>query len=457
VIVREDHSGQRYLAAYFVPNPGSVPAIAELRAFLKERLPEAMIPAVFVALAALPLTAHGKVDRRALPAPEARLGSQDNFVSPRDSWELRLSRIWEEILDTHPVGVRDNFFDLGGHSLLAVRLMFQIHKMSGRELPLALLFERPTIEQLAHVLRREIQITVSSLVPIQPLGCNPPLFFVHAHGGGAIAYYALAQQLGREQPFYGLEAPGLDGQREPLSEIPEMSSHYIGELRRIQPHGPYYLGGHSFGGLVAFEMARQLSKQGEEVAMLAILDTAAPVPGNTPFDATDFLTTSDDATALVEMAGLIERVVRKDLGVSRTELSLLGPEEQLEYFLNKLKGVDFVSPDAESSLIRGFLGVHKASSQASRSYLSQAHVYPGSMTLFLSGEVTPGDFRALDRKLRDDPTLGWSELAAGVIETHVVPGDHINMLNAPHVQSLALELAACIESASGARKESNHA
>ena len=312
VIVREDRSGQRYLAAYVVPDPGGSPAIAELRAFLKERLPESMIPAVFMLLEALPLTAHGKVDRRALPAPEqARAGFQDNFVSPRDGWELRLSRVWEEILDTHPVGVRDNFFDLGGHSLLAVRLMFQIHKMSGRELPLALLFERPTIEQLAQVLRQEIQISVSSLVPIQPMGSNPPLFFVHAHGGGAIAYYALAQQLGREQPFYGLEAPGLDGLREPLSEIPEMASHYVGELRRIQPHGPYCLGGHSFGGLVAFEMARQLAKQGDEVSMLAILDTAAPVAGNTPFDATDFLATSDDATALVEMAGLIERVVRK--------------------------------------------------------------------------------------------------------------------------------------------------
>ena len=125
--------------------------------------------------------------------------------------------------------------------------------------------------------------------------------------------------------------------------------------------------------------------------------------------------------------------------------------------MQKLKEVDFVSPDAQSSLIRGFLGVHKASSEASRSYLSQAGVYPGSMTLFLSADVAPGDFRAQNRKLRDDTTLGWSELVAGAIETHVVPGDHISMLNAPHVQSLALELAACIESARRTGKESNHA
>jgi amino acid adenylation domain-containing protein len=448
VVAREDRAGHLYLAAYVVPSTERAPDIGQLRAFLKERLPEVMAPAVFVTLSALPLTSNGKVDRNALPAPEQnRNGSQEGFVPPRDDWELRLTQVWEEILDTHPIGVRDNFFDLGGHSLLAVRLMFQLHKLSGRELPLALLFERPTIEELAQVLREHISISVSSLVPIQPSGTTLPLFFVHAHGGGAIAYYALAQQLGRKQPFYGLEAPGLDGQREPFSEIPEMASHYIRELRRIQPQGPYQIGGHSFGGLVAFEMARQLASDGSQVSMLAILDTAAPVAGNTPFDANDFFSDSDDATALVEMAGLIERVVRKSLGVSRDELGLLGAEERLNYFLDRLKMVDFVSPGAELSHIRGFLSVHKASSQASRKYVSEAKRYSGSMTLLLSHDVAACDFRAQNRRLRDDATLGWSELVSGTIETHTVPGDHITMLNPPNVETLALKLSACIERA----------
>jgi thioesterase domain-containing protein len=272
-----------------------------------------------------------------------------------------------------------------------------------------------------------------------------PLFFVHAHGGGSIAYYPLAQRLGRNQPFYGLEAPGLDGQSEPILEIPEMAGHYLKELRRIQPDGPYLLGGHSFGGLVAFEMAQQLSRQGHEVALLAILDTAAPVTGNTPFDTESFLMSSDDPTAFVEMAGLIERVVGKTMGVSQEELSALEPEEQVNYFLQKLKSVDFISPDAGPSLIRGFLGVHRASSRASHSYVSQAQAYSGTMTLFLSSEVAPGDFRAQDRVLRDDPILGWGELVKGTVETRLVPGDHISMLTPPHVQVLADKLAYCIE------------
>jgi amino acid adenylation domain-containing protein/non-ribosomal peptide synthase protein (TIGR01720 family) len=456
VVARQDHAGNRFLAAYIVPSRERVPDVGSLRAFLRERLPEAMVPSAFVTLSALPLTANGKVDRQALPTPElARHGLPDAFISPRDDWELRLTRIWEEILDTRPVGVRDNFFDLGGHSLLAVRLMFQLHTLSGRELPLALLFEKPTIEELAQVLREQIPVSVSSLVPIQSSGANAPLFFVHAHGGGAIAYYPLAQQLGRNQPFYGLEAPGLDGQQEPFSDIPDMASHYIAELRRVQPQGPYQLGGHSFGGLVAFEMAQQLVKHGDEVSVLAILDTAAPVDGNTPFGASDFFTTSDDTTALIEMTGLIERVIRRDLGVSRIELDSLCPEDQLRYFLKKLKQVDFVSPDAEVSLIRGFLAVHKASSRASQNYVSQAKLYPGPMILFLAHDVAPGDFRAEDRRLRDDATLGWRQLVSGTIETHMVPGDHISMLNHPNVQALALELGSCIERAN--RKDPSYA
>jgi amino acid adenylation domain-containing protein/non-ribosomal peptide synthase protein (TIGR01720 family) len=443
---REDHTGERYLAAYIVSKPAHTLVVEEVRAFLEESLPKSMVPAVFVTLPAFPLTANGKVDRRALPAPDrTRPKLEKGLVPARDDWELRLTRIWEEILEIHPIGVRDNFFDLGGHSLLAVRLRFQIHKISGRELPLALLFERPTIEGLAQVLRQQIPVSISSVVPIRPEGSKTPLFFVHAHGGGTIAYYHLAQQIGNDQPFYGLEAPGLDGQREPLSGIPEMAAYYLKELRRIQPLGPYRLGGHSFGGLVAFEMAQQLNKEGTEVDTLAILDAPAPVPGNKPYDADGFSRSGDAATIMVGIATLVERVVGKNLGVTHEALDPLTSEEQMSYFLEKLKSVDFVSPDAELSMIRGFLAVDRASTHAFGSYISQAQVYPGAMTLFVSEDIAAGDFRAKDRKLRNDPTLGWSELVSGELEAHTVPGDHISMLNQPHVQTLGSKLAACID------------
>jgi thioesterase domain-containing protein/aryl carrier-like protein len=400
-----------------------------------------MVPSAFVVMEQLPVRASGKIDPRDLPIPDqTRPALQSDFVSPRDDWELRLTQIWEDILEIHPIGVRDNFFDLGGHSLLAVRLRFQIHKMSGRDLPLALLFERPTIEALAQVLRHEIQVQVSSLVPIQPLGSKPPLFFVHAQGGGTITYSPLAQQLGRDQPFYGLEAPGLNGEQEPLLDVVEMAAHYLKVLRRIQPEGPYRLGGHSFGGLVAFEMARQLREERNEVDMLAILDTAAPVAGN-PFE--QFSDAGDEATTIIELAMLVERVTGKELGLSREQLDQLDHEEQLFNFLEKLKEVDFVSPDAGLSLIRGSIAVYRACAHASRNYISQAQIYEGPMTLFLAGDMAT-DSSGQETGLRDDPTLGWSELVSGEIETHTIPGDHISILVQPNVQILAQKLATAI-------------
>jgi len=181
--------------------------------------------------------------------------------------------------------------------------------------------------------------------------------------------------------------------------------------------------------------------------LLAILDTVAPVPGNLPTNTSDVFDASDDAATLIEMAKLVERVVGKDLGVSRKELNLLGGEEKLQYFLEKLKQVAFVSPDAGPSLIRGFLAVQRASSQASQRYISQTQIYPDPITLFLSDDVAADDFRAMDRKLRNHPTLGWSELVSGQIETHIVPGDHISMLTQPHVQLLANKLTDCIDRA----------
>jgi thioesterase domain-containing protein len=331
--------------------------------------------------------------------------------------------------------------------------------VSGRELSLAMLFERPTIEALAQVLRQQSPVPVSSLVLINPAGSKPPLFFVHAQGGGAVAYYDLAHRLGNDQPFYGLEPPGRDGQREPLSGIPEMAAHYLESLRRVQPEGPYRLGGHSFGGLVAFEMATQLRKQGTEVALLAILDTGAPVPGNTVFNPEGFIDEWDDAMIVVSLAKIVARVVRKDLEISREELTGLDYEQRLIYFLEKLKKVDFVSPEEGPSLVRGLLAVERAMAKARRNYLLQGQVYPGLMTLFLSADIAPEDFRARDRKLRDDPALGWGELVSGAIETHIVPGDHISMLNHPHVQILAQKLASCLDQASrySPRKESQSA
>ena len=185
--------------------------------------------------------------------------------------------IWEEILKVQPVGVTDNFFDLGGHSFLAVRLFARLRKVFGREMPLATIFQAPTIEGLARLLRQEgWSSPFSSLVPIRPLGSKPPLYCIHAGGGNVIFYMDLARHLGTDQPVYGLQAQGMDGKRSRAERLEDMSAAYIKEIREFQPEGPYHIGGASYGGLIAFEMAQQLVREGQPVGLLAMFDTWGP-------------------------------------------------------------------------------------------------------------------------------------------------------------------------------------
>jgi acyl carrier protein len=278
VVAREDAPSEKRLVAYVVGHEEQPTSVGELRSFLKEKLPGYMMPSAFVLLDELPLTPSGKVDRRALPAPEQTRTEQNGaFVAPRDELELRLAEMWEKVLGVQPVGVTDNFFDLGGHSLLAVRLFAQIEKVFGKNLPLATLFQAPTVEQLTPIVReQDSSASWSSLVAVQPEGSKPPFFGVHGALANVLMFRGLAHHLGPDQPVYGLQAQGLDGKHEPHTRVEEMAAHYIAEIRTVQSEGPYYLGGVSFGGLVAFEMAQQLHARGERVALLALFNTDFP-------------------------------------------------------------------------------------------------------------------------------------------------------------------------------------
>jgi len=280
VSIRKDESGNDRLLAYYVCSGKRVPPFDELLRFLKERLPAHMVPAAFMPLEALPLTPNGKVDRKALPDPGNARPLMEGLATPRDAVELKLTEIWENVLGIHPIGIEDKFFDLGGHSLLAVKLIAQIEKVFGRRLRVATIFQAPTIEQLAAVIREEIQegsaLAGTSLVEIQSQGTRPPLFLVHGAGGGMFwGYVNLSRHLGSDQPVYGLKSRGLDG-REELGSIEGMAAQYVKDIRALQPRGPYHLGGYCFGGNVALEMARQLQEQGEQVALLALLNCSPP-------------------------------------------------------------------------------------------------------------------------------------------------------------------------------------
>jgi amino acid adenylation domain-containing protein len=424
VMAREDTPGDKRLVAYVVGNVDATVVTGELRSFLKEKLPDYMMPASFVLLDALPLTPHGKVDINAFPIPDQlRAGQDQALVSPRDLLELQLARIWEETLGTRRIGVNDNFFALGGHSILAVRLMAQIQRQFGKNLPLSALFAGPTVEQLARILRQQTESQFTSpLVEIQAAGSKPPFFCVHPVGGNVLCYYELANSLRPDQPFYGLQARGLHDGQTPLTRVEEMAASYIEALRSQQSHGPYFLGGWSLGGVFAFEMAQQLQEAGETVGLLALIDSWAPLPVAK--------SSVDEAEELTRFFLDLCQIGQRTLSVSHEELLAqlrqLEPDRQLQYLLDQAQPHEILPLDTGLSQISRLLQTFKANHQAVQDYTARR--FDGRIILFRAAHE--------DDRPSVDSSLGWREVAREV-EVHTIPGDHYTMLSHPQVDVLA--------------------
>jgi thioesterase domain-containing protein len=322
------------------------------------------------------------------------------------------------------VGVRDNFFELGGHSLVAITLMERIQQKFGKNLPLATLFQGATIEHLASVLRQQTDSpSWSTLVAIQPEGPKRPLFCVHPGATTVLAYIDLANYLGSEQPFYGLESLGLDEEQKPYARIEDMAAHYIAAIQSVQPQGPYRLAGWCFGGLVAFEMAQQLQARGEQVSFLGLLDASTGL--NVLFEEYQEL---DDAAFLVKL-------VAEEVSLSLDHIRQLGPDEQLLYVIEQARQLNLIPPDLELAQARRLVQMLKSHIYAGKIYIPQP--YRGRVTLFRASEEAAADSQ--------DLTLGWQELAAEGVDLHWVPGNHLNMVREPHVQVLAKQLRACLD------------
>jgi thioesterase domain-containing protein len=438
VIAREDERGDNRLLGYVVVEEAT--STSELRKYLKERLPEYMLPEAIIALDEVPVTANGKIDRKKLPPPSgARQLLNKSIVDPRDHLELQLVNIWENVLGVHPIGATDNFFDLGGHSLLAVSLMARIRNVMGRDLPLSALFQGGTIESLASMLRRESNsASWSCLVELQASGSQPPLFFVHPAGGNVLCYLDLARRLGRDQPFYGLMAPGLNGEQSLYTRVEDLAAHYIETLKTVQPEGPYILGGWSFGGIVAYEMAQQLVAQGQKVSHLLLLDSGARTSSGE--DIEDEVE-DDDAALLVNL-------LSEDLPISTENLRQFQGDEQIDYILKRAMEEHLAPPDVEVAQARSLLRVYRTNEKAGRKYVPQ--VYPDTITLFKTAKptVTPSsDGSAASERMKkiiQDPTMGWGELVAGGVRVVDVPGTHITMVRPPHIETLAMRIRACL-------------
>ncbi|MEH2324927.1 MAG: amino acid adenylation domain-containing protein [Nostoc sp.] len=464
VIAQGNLYDNKHLVAYIVSKSPPEQTIIELRQFLKEKLPEYMIPKAFVILDSLPLTANGKVDRYALKAVDPHSHLIDKtFIAPRTPTESTLVKIWAEVLKVENVGIHDNFFDLGGNSLLAIRLLDQINKQFERDLPLSNLFLNQTIENLAISLSSKTDsLAWSPLVTIQANGSNPPFFCVHPIFGVVFPYYELAHQLGENQPFYGLQPIGIDGET-PLTRIEDIASQYIEALRSVQPKGPYFIGGWSFGGWVAFEMAQQLENSGEEVALLAVLDTVAPIKSNLPSlsNALKFIFTTVVPYMwpfFLDYLYLITAPSKKQIKslTSRfynfQQLMRYSQKESLRRSLQKNlfshftqkedATVNLISEESKlrllsESAIVPMLRVFYANSQAVLNYIPQ--VYPKRINLFRT--------RVQLNVTEPEPSMGWDQLAVEGTEIHHIPGNHLTMLRKPHIQVLAAQLRACIEKA----------
>ncbi|MDZ8065210.1 MAG: amino acid adenylation domain-containing protein [Nostoc sp. DedQUE08] len=439
-IVREDTPGDKRLVAYVVPHEQCVPTLSQLRQFLKAKLPAYMIP-VIVILDSLPLTPNGKVDRRALQEPSDS-SDADKFVAPRSQVELQLTQIWSRILKVDRVGVQDNFFDLGGHSLLTPYLMAQIKQQFGKDIAIASLYQNPTVEQLATVIQADSNfLTKSPLVAIQSHGSKPPLFCLPGAAGDPFYLYNLARCLGSDQPFYSFQADALCKGDEPITSVEDVATQYIQALLAIQPQGPYFLAGHSFGGKLAFEIAQQLLDKGHKVALVAILDTKAPFYQEKPmgFD-------WDNGKWLFEFARAIEVVYAKNLNISIDTLESLVWEDQLKYVLERLKDADILPPDDEITKLNNKVQFLKTNCLVS--YVPQ-QFYSSRITLLRASETAAVDESnsEVPAEILQDLTWGWGNFSDEPVDVHFIPGNHVTMINQPHVQILAERLKACIEQA----------
>lgn len=429
VVGRNDSTHTMRLIAYYVSTEESPPAPDELKQYLENQLPAYMMPAAFVELKDFPLHGQGKINLSALPHPEAAPAPVAELFTPARDWvEARLVRLWEEVLQVTPVGIRDSFFQLGGHSLSSVRLMNRIHHEFKKSFPVSLLFKYPTVEQFASAIRGQGEATGwNSLVEIQPGGTHAPLFLIPGIGGNIICFKDLAKYLGRKQPVFAVQPVGSNGGVQLLSSVEERAAHHIAVIKEVQPDGPYCLGGYSFGGKIAFEMALQLQAAGENVSFLAIFDGTAPRAAHSATEEQ-----MEDAQTMLEIA--------KEYGVELNdeELRALAQEELFEQSSRESGKTEAFFVEEQLPHLKRILRMVRHYRQIK--YQPQS-LYRSQIALFRTNKksIPP---RTLAK--HPEAALGWDSYSTQPVEIHFVEGEHHNMLREPQVQSLAKLVSTCL-------------
>ncbi len=424
-----DITGNKQLVAYIVPQSSKVQidnASIWLRPYLEKELPHHMLPSAFVPLEAIPLTPTGKIDFHALPTPNKLINNEHlDLILPRNQIEMQLLLIWKTILNQRSIDVTSHFFDLGGHSLLAMQLITKVNKKFKQTLSLAQFFQQPTIEQMAKNLEQENPSDYSPLIGIQTNGNRPPLFCIHGADGYVHRFYPLANALGENQPFYALQAVSFDNEISSPISIEAMAKRYIETIRSVQPQGPYHLSGYSFGAKVAYEVAFQLQELGEEVALLAIIDGAAP-------NANDE-TVMDDAELLICVLKQTAIWYEKDVKLTHQHLNQLTHEEQSKAIHQEMEQWNIPNADENSQFFMRNFQTYKQ------------HIYlPYEIEKNI--DVPCVFFHTKERVERtkptisqSDPTLGWGQWI-DKITCRSVSGNHVSLLASPYVEKLAIKL-----------------
>ncbi|MEM9220039.1 MAG: amino acid adenylation domain-containing protein [Cyanobacteria bacterium P01_F01_bin.150] len=412
VITHGDSADNRRLVTYLVSD-GDI-EINSLKRYLKQHLPDYMVPNIVIPLATLPLTPNGKIDRQALPCPTGPFLQQNSYVAPRNTTELTLTQLWSDVLNVDPISVQATFFDLGGHSLLAVRLMAKIQTTFQIDLPLATLFQYPTVEQLAQQLAVGSRAEDIALVPIQPQGNCLPLFCIHPVGGNVLCYQALSQHLGQDYPVYGLQSLGLAGQQSPLRTIEAMASHYLEEIMAVQPRGPYRLIGWSMGGVIAYEMAQQLTHRGESVELLGLIDGYSYIPpvNGEPVENQNHLL----AELIKDLAGQTGRPVPSEL------YSFKAQSISLEQALDLLQKHQFLPDHMPLDQLGRLWQVFQANTQALYQYRPQP--YNGSALLLVASESL---MHAKEPDVNGWQQADWNTIISE-LDVHTITADHFSLV-----------------------------
>ena len=432
-MANEEADGAVRLLAFAVGKAGTTPDAAMLQRALGANLSAAANPHSIAVIDGLPRLPNGKVDQNALSslasfsAVQADRPARGDGRQELGALERGLVEIWRDLLRVQEIGIHDDFFDLGGDSLLAVRMFQRAQKLTGVNLPLSSLLTAPTIARQAAAFRAAgavepndtAPVAASSsgawspLVPIQPNGTLPPLFCIHAVGGNVLNYVPLAKALGDDQPFYGVQAVGLDGVTPPLESVTAMATRYLREIRALQPHGPYFFAGGSMGGMIAYEMARELREQGETIGLLALFDTYGPAHRRLERD-----------HQLAELGRVWHERLERARGLGfKGKLGMLTHaigwrvrrvSDEVTVRLLRLSN----RPLPHALRYREIERVHERAHMAYRAQPSDL-----SLTLFRAMEQCEG--------MESSRALGWDELVSGTVEVVDIPGNHNNLIEQP--------------------------